>query len=227
MVRAKVNWIRSHQNSVQNHVRAQASEKYHRYLRLARRYLDQPAPALIITHGLSGSGKTTLTQPVLEALGAIRVRSDIERKRLFQLPPGARTGAGIAEGIYSAGTGDRTYKRLKELASVCLQAGWPVIVDAAFLERGRRNYFRELAEKLELPFLILDFRAGASTLKARVQARNRAGTDASDADLAVLDHQLAHYTPMSATDAPFTLYVDTEHMSGDEIAHQVRKRITG
>lgn len=223
MVRAKVNWIRSHQDGVKDAVRTQASEKYHRYLRLAQQYLDHPSPALIITHGLSGSGKTTLTQPVLEALGAIRVRSDIERKRLFQLPSAARTGAGIAEGIYSTDAGDRTYKRLAELTALCLQAGWPVIVDATFLERQRRDSFRRLAEKYDVSFLILDFRASASSLKARVRARSEAASNASDADLAVLQHQIAHYEPLSGSEAAYTVSIDTASMNGDAAAVQVQK----
>lgn len=227
MVRAKVNWIRSHQDHMENAVRAQASEKYHRYLRLAQRYLGHPAPALIITHGLSGSGKTTFTQPVLEALGAIRIRSDIERKRLFQLPPEARTRAGIDAGIYSAGAGDRTYRRLADLAGVCLRAGWPVIVDAAFLERQRRDRFRRLAEEYDVPFLILDFRAGETALKARVLARSEAASDASEADLAVLQHQIARYEPLSDDEAAGTLGIDTESMSGDAAAVQVQKRLAG
>jgi aminoglycoside phosphotransferase family enzyme/predicted kinase len=223
MVRAKVNWIRSHQDVVKDAVRAQASEKYHRYLRLAQQYLDHPSPALIITHGLSGSGKTTFTQPVLEALGAIRIRSDIERKRLFQFPSVARTGAGIAEGIYGTDAGDRTYKRLAELTALCLQAGWPVIVDATFLERQRRDSFRRVAEKYDVPFLILDFRASESSLKARVRARSEAASDASDADLAVLQHQIANYKPLSDDEAAFTLGIDTERMNGVTAVEQIRE----
>ena len=55
------------------------------YLALARQCLGQYRPALIITHGLPGSGKTTFSQLALQQMGAIRIRSDVERKRLFGL----------------------------------------------------------------------------------------------------------------------------------------------
>ncbi|MDX8379944.1 MAG: AAA family ATPase [Gallionella sp.] len=39
-----------------------------------------------ITHGLSGSGKTHLTPILLQEPGIIRLRSDVERKRLATPP---------------------------------------------------------------------------------------------------------------------------------------------
>ena len=72
-------------------------------------------PVLIIHHGLSGSGKTTCSQTVLEALGAIRIRSDVERKRLHGFAPGARTGAAVADGIYRSEATRATYERLAQL----------------------------------------------------------------------------------------------------------------
>ena len=34
-------------------------------------------------HGFSGSGKTQISTALVDNLGAIRLRSDVERKRLF------------------------------------------------------------------------------------------------------------------------------------------------
>ena len=42
-------------------------------------------PRLLITQGVSGSGKSTVAQQLLTVAGAIRLRSDVERKRLFGL----------------------------------------------------------------------------------------------------------------------------------------------
>ena len=55
------------------------------YLALALALSGSADPRLLITHGLPGSGKTHLTQVLVEAAAAIRVRSDVERKRLFGL----------------------------------------------------------------------------------------------------------------------------------------------
>jgi predicted kinase len=225
MVRAKVRCIRAGQQGLESAAGIQAREQYRAYVRLAEKYITAPKPFLLITHGLSGSGKTSFSQAVLEATGAIRVRSDIERKRLFRLEPNARINSGIREGIYADAAGDRTYARLAELASQILRAGLPVIVDAAFLEKHRRDIFRDLAKELAVPFLILNFQASEAALKSRVRARSRAGTDASDADLAVLEHQLENYQPLAAPEDAYTLTIDTEQMSGDEAVRLVRNRL--
>jgi uncharacterized protein len=225
MVRAKVRWILANEEGIDNATRLQAKEQALSYLRLAEKYAAERRPALLITHGLSGSGKTTVSQTVLEAIGAVRVRSDVERKRLFQPGPGGRTRSGIGEGLYNAASGDRTYARLAELASRILRAGWPVIVDAAFLEKNRRDLFHDLAKRNNARFLILNFQGAETALKARVRERSRKGTDASDADLAVLEHQLKTYQPPTSAEEAYALTIDTDRLSGDEAARLVKDRL--
>ncbi|NIQ13728.1 MAG: AAA family ATPase, partial [Candidatus Dadabacteria bacterium] len=85
------------------------SEDYNHYLDLAYQYIHPTNPALIITHGLSASGKTTCTQKILEELGAVRIRSDIERKRLHGITEYAESGSKTASGLYSKNNTERTY----------------------------------------------------------------------------------------------------------------------
>ena len=87
----------------------------------------------MLTHGLSGSGKTLLTQGLLELIGAIRVRADVERKRLFGLDPLARSDAALKATLYSATATQVTQARLREMAALALPAGHSVILDATFL----------------------------------------------------------------------------------------------
>ena len=151
---------------------------------------------LTITHGLSGSGKTTLTQTLLEKHGMIRLRSDVERKRLAGLDACARGGETL--GLYSESFGLRTYQHLAEVAEGLLQAGWPVIVDAAFLMRRERDLFRDLARRLGVNFQILQIQVDPDILRERVRSRQAKGNDASDADLRVLEHQLATALPLDS-----------------------------
>lgn len=191
MVRAKVAAIRLGQDDLAPERRRETRHLLVSYLDLAERYTRPVPTPLLITHGPSGSGKTTLTQPLLETLGAVRLRSDVERKRLFGLAADADTGSAVDSGIYSRDASDRTYAKLAELAREVLAAGYPVIVDATFLERERRAAFTALARDLQVPYAILDFRAEPEALRERVRQRGAAGTDASEADLAVLERQLA------------------------------------
>ncbi|HET9405549.1 MAG TPA: AAA family ATPase, partial [Burkholderiales bacterium] len=98
LVRAKVHLMRSRQPRVGRAEKARLARAFHGYLRLAGRYAAPARGALVIAHGLSGSGKSTATQPLIEGLGAIRLRSDLERKRLHGLAPLAVSGSGPGRG---------------------------------------------------------------------------------------------------------------------------------
>jgi len=192
LVRAKVAALRAAQETT-----AAEAGPAHPYLDLALSITQAPAPALLITHGPSGSGKTTLTQGLLETLGAIRIRADVERKRLFGLDPLARSGAALHAGLYSRSATAATYERLCELARPVLDGGCSVVLDATFLRRAQRDGARQLAAALGLRFVILDFEADEQTLRERVGRRGARGDDASEADLAVLDAQLCEAEPLA------------------------------
>ncbi|PKO66330.1 MAG: aminoglycoside phosphotransferase [Betaproteobacteria bacterium HGW-Betaproteobacteria-17] len=196
LVRAKVAAIRSAQTAGAG--RDAALAEVRALLALATT-LARPLPArLDITHGLSGSGKTTVTQKRMQVPGAIRLRSDVERKRLAGLDALAKSGSGVGESLYAAGATQNTYKHLAHLAGQLLDAGWPVIVDATFTARWQRDRLREVARTRQAAFRILDFPVPLATLRERIVQRARSGGDASEADLAVLQHQLDTEEPLAA-----------------------------
>ena len=167
-------------------VQAQEMAVCRDYLKLADECLARGRHALILTHGLPGSGKSTFAQAALERLRAIRIRSDVERKRLFGMNPLDNSRSGSGEGIYSTDATRRTYARLHELARGLLDAGFAVIVDAAFLGQGEREQFHALAQRMSVPFAMVSMQASTDTLGARITRRHAAGGDASEADLGVL-----------------------------------------
>jgi aminoglycoside phosphotransferase family enzyme/predicted kinase len=211
LVRAKVACIRLGQAGLSENDRRQARKQYRTYETLAETYTTAPAPWLAITHGLSGSGKTTLSQMLLEASGAIRIRTDVERKRLFGLAPDARTASGIDQGLYTPVATQRTYGLMADQARSVLSAGFPVIADGAFLKRDQRGTLRSVAEACGTPFIILDLEADESSLRTRLAERTRAGRDASEADLAVLKNQIATREILDQGERKFALRVDTEN----------------
>ncbi|MEO5695741.1 MAG: AAA family ATPase, partial [Burkholderiaceae bacterium] len=168
------------------------------YLRLAKALSRGGDPRLAITNGLPGSGKTFVSQRLLESVGAIRVRSDVERKRLFGLDALQSSRAAVPEGIYDADATTRTYARLLEVARVTLAAGWPVLVDAAFLRRAERARFAALADARAVPFTIVDCQAEPALLRRRLAQRAAAGNDASEADGSVLDFLTERAEPLDA-----------------------------
>jgi len=137
----------------------------------------------------------------------VRLRSDVERKRLEGLAPAMKSGSGLDRGLYREEATRATYAELDRLARRVLAAGWPVVVDAACLRRWQRELFRALAADMHLPWVIIACGADPALLRERVVRRSLAGQDASEADLAVLARQLGNREPL-AEDEP-ALRVDT------------------
>lgn len=210
LVRAKVAHIQYRQ-SAEVSGRQASWQRFVRHVELARRYADKPTPyPLIITHGLSGAGKTWLTERLVELKGAIRLRSDVERKRLWGLEAEARTRSGLGADLYQPAMTERTYARLRELARGILTSGFPVIVDAAFLKRSQRETFRQLAAELNVPFRILHLKASETTLRKRIAKRESERGDASEATLAVLDYQLRSLELLTEEELKLTVQANTE-----------------
>ncbi len=209
MVRAMVARLRAVQLGSGDARRAVLAE-YHGYLDLAQSYARPPRPAIILTHGLAGSGKTTLSQALLEVLGAVRIRTDVERKRLHEHQAYDRSLGGLDRGLYAPDATEATYRHVCATTSGIIAAGHVAVVDAAFLKRWQRDLFRELASRLQVPFLIVTFTAREATLRDRIMRRATEGRDASDADLAVLDHQLRVQEPLTPDERADAVTYDSE-----------------
>ena len=186
LVRAKVALIRLRQPQLSHHVRLREHTTFEHYLRLAEQLREPGRPAVIAMSGLSGSGKSTVAQCLAECLGGVRVRSDVERKRLFGLAPDAASRGDI----YTAEANRRTYVRLAECARSIVGAHVPVVIDAAALRRDERRAFRVVAEQLGVASALVLCEAPVEVLRARVASRAASGGDASEADLAVLERQI-------------------------------------
>jgi aminoglycoside phosphotransferase family enzyme/predicted kinase len=229
MVRAKIACIRTHQPGVDETARGAADRQYRDYLGLAGSLSVSGRPALVVMHGLAGSGKTTVAQAMLERIGAVRVRSDVERKRLHGLAARARTHAEPYAGIYAPESTRLTYERLKQAARDIVESGHCVVVDAAFLWRAEREQFRALARELGAPFLIASCRASEGTLRSRVVRREAAMSDASEAGVAVLANQLATQEPLGADELAHAALIDSESDEArlQKAIDEIAARITG
>ncbi|MCU0976837.1 MAG: AAA family ATPase [Steroidobacteraceae bacterium] len=198
-VRAKVAALRH----AQSHDPATEAELA-RYLVEAGRLAAPRAPRLIATMGLAASGKSRLAEALLAPLGGVRVRSDVERKRLAGLAAHQSSGGTI----YGPEMTARTYARLGEAAAHGLAGGFDVVVDAACLLRRERDALRALARSRDVPFRLLELTAPRELLEARLEARASAGTDASEATREVLAKQLRFAEPPGPDERSGTLAVD-------------------
>lgn len=219
MVRAKIARLRWAQLNGSPE-REELASAYATYVNLAKRESEPPQPAVIITHGVAGSGKTTCSDVVIASVGAVRIQSDIERKRLYGLAADARTHSAPGDGLYSTHITQETYGRVSALVRIVVTAGYTAIADATFLKRWQRDLLRGVAADRRLPFVIIACTAPASVLRARVSRRLERGADASEATLAVLEEQRLNADALAADEMPFVVRCDAN--TSEECAETAR-----
>lgn len=207
LVRAKVAAIRSEGRSDDSKRSADLDELAH-YLGMAKRQIAPRTAVLVVMSGLSGSGKTWFSTKLMGALPAIRIRSDLERKRMFGLGETENSNSGVGEGIYTTAASRELYGTLFALAHSILEADHNVILDAAFLRRAERAGAIEIARRCASFPAILAVTAPPATLRQRIRARAREGGDASEANLGVLDYQLGIAEPVADAEPALLIEVN-------------------
>jgi uncharacterized protein len=211
LVRAKVAAIRLSQDDLEMQERASLEQDLHDYIDLAESYTQVGQPAIVITHGASGSGKSFTGRLLAMWLPAVQIRSDVERKRLAGLEPQADSGSEPWAGVYSEESTWKTYQRLLDLAEDLVAYGFITIVDATFLKQEQRQLFADMAERMLVPFVILDMQISESLLHQRVKGRAERGHGVSEADEEILDLQLETAEPLAGEELASVVVVTEDH----------------
>lgn len=220
LVRAKVDAIRLAQPGTDTAERARLGERLCRHVELATTRAAGRQPLAIITTGYSGSGKSYVAARLAPALGAVWVRSDVERKRLHGLDPSAPAPAAPGTGLYTSRASERTYARLADIARSALAAGLDVIADAAFLDSQLRMRWIDLALGAGACPVVLACDAPPDVLRERVAARHG---DPSDAGLDVLEGQLRMAQAIEPGEVHWRVQVDTRgEIDADQLAASLR-----
>lgn len=207
--------------------RATSLRTYRNYANLAESYSAIPSRLLAITHGVSAVGKSHVAMRLVEALGAVRVRSDVERKRLFGEQQQAEAGH-LQTGIYDQDASAATYQRLQQLAATILRAGFPVVLDATYLKQAQRQAAAEVASSTGVPLLILDCQAPEAVIASWLAQRQAQNTDPSDATLEVVKAQQASREPLDEVELQQSTRVETQDASSmNQVIDQIRQRLPG
>ena len=207
MVRTKIAAIRLGQE-LSDEERAEVTEAYREYLSLAETYTADPDPRMIITFGPSGCGKSVAAGKLAARVPAVQIRSDVERKRLAGLSALARSDSGVDAGLYTSEMSERTYARLLAVSRAVIEAGFTAIADATFLKAAQRAPFRALADACAVGFGILAPEAPPEELRRRVETRLARGDDPAEADVRVLEKQLAILEPLTADEAALRIEME-------------------
>lgn len=205
LVRAKVLALRA-QQATDAATRASAWAECRGYIAAAAGHARAGTGRLVITCGPSGSGKSRLAAALVTALPAIRIRADVERKRLAGHAPAERHAAAADAGLYAPTITQATYAWLLEAAGGLVRAGLDVIVDATFQDPRQRHAAAATARAAGAGFAILECTAPAALLRARVAARR---DDPSDATTDILERQLRGWQGPAAGERACTVRVDT------------------
>jgi uncharacterized protein len=162
------------------------------YLDAAQAYLTPPPPFMLAIGGLQGTGKSTLARRLAPDLGrapgAVVLRSDELRKRLFDRAPEDR----LPQEAYAETANQKVNAALVDLARTVVQGGHAVIMDATFLDSPMRQAAETAAREAGVRFLGVWLHAPLAELERRIEARRN---DASDATLAVLRRSAESETP--------------------------------
>lgn len=236
MVRAKIAAIRSAQLGRVTGSLPQASAaamQANQLIALAASWcICPPTPRLLITHGVSGSGKSWLARRLAARIGAVCIRSDVERARLYPKNDqphhdhDSRDDGGDASRYGSQAT-HAVYTHLLTQADHALAAGMSVILDATYLSFDERQLAARHAAASGVGFCILSLSASRERLEQRIEERAQRGDDASEADARVLAMQLASDHQLAAHEHGAALLINAGE-AGDieQIVHRLEQRPT-
>jgi len=196
-VRGKVESFRLNDGAIAPEDQALARRRAARYFRMARGYIERRRlkPTLFITCGLMGSGKSTLAGQLAFELGIASFDSDTTRKQIAGMSPDTAAADAFGAGLYDRSSSDATYAALLQRAEEQLQNGASVIIDAAFPTRLRRIPFAALAERLQVPLVILHVACSEAENRRRLLEREASGRSVSDGRAELLAAQAAGFEP--------------------------------
>jgi aminoglycoside phosphotransferase family enzyme/predicted kinase len=156
------------------------------YFELARRLIAPPPPTLVAIGGRSGTGKSALARALAPELapppGAVVLRSDVERKALFDRDESEK----LPGGAYAAGVTLQVYAVIADKTRRAAAAGHSAIMDAVFAQPAERFAAEQSAAVLGVPFHGFFLEAPLATRLHRVGGRRG---DASDADAEIAREQ--------------------------------------
>ncbi len=159
-----------------------------RYFAYARRFMMPAPPRLVAIGGVSGTGKSTIAARIAPQLGrapgAVHLRSDIERKRLFGVPEHHH----LPDEAYARPVTEEVFASLRAQAAIALAAGQSVVVDAVHRRPEERDLIARVAAAANAPFAGIWLEAPLDVATERVEARR---DDASDATAAIVAMQAA------------------------------------
>lgn len=194
-------WIQQHLN------------QFFHYLNLAHCFItEKRLPFMVLMHGLSGSGKSFLSSQLMTHPGLIRIRSDVERKRLLQIPTHQPIPEHLKKSAYQPTHNQKTFDHLHKLATIIIEASYAVLIDATFLRHLYRQMFIRLAEHYSISWRIIATVAPHAFLVDMLRNRKNQRNEPSDATERVINMQEDLLEPLTAQEKMHSIILDSSHI---------------
>ncbi len=204
---------------------AQKMTHFDKYVEIAERCAALPNRLLLTMFGLSGTGKSTVAMRLVERLGMIRIRSDVERKRLFGFEAHHHSTEKQASNLYSGDATERTYTKLGALCTAVLDAGYSVVVDATNLKQWQRQCFQDIGDSRGVPVSIACCEASMSVIREWIAKRQRKDNDVSEADLDVVEKQIRDMEALTPEEQLHAFVIHSDILQETrELVSEIRKR---
>lgn len=207
VVRAKIALLSQLSPDISAAQKDQFMQQYEQYINLAESYSALPNRFVLIMNGVSGTGKSTIALRLVDRLGPIRIRSDVERKRLYGIAVNEHPGPHDAKLIYNENATQKTYSILTALSAEILDSGLSVIIDATNLRQWQRDVIQVVANERGVPVCIALCESSMSVIQEWIQKRSIEGGDASDADLNVVFKQIKTLEPLNEEELKQTITI--------------------
>jgi hypothetical protein len=211
LVRGKIAAFVSADEGATFEVRERAAREARQYFVLALASARRPVlgPRLIAVGGIIGTGKSTIAEELRRMLGAPIVDTDRTRKHMLGVAATDRVYRGAWSDAYDPGFTDRVYDEVLSRASVVLESGRPVVVDASFRSRAARSRVADLAAERGVPFSFVECQAPLDVCRERLEARAQRTDAVSDGRVEILDDFVARWEPVDEVPAVQHVVLDT------------------
>jgi len=215
-VRGKVASLLALDGEASSVARGRAYDEARRYFLLSVAFERPPLepPRIIAVGGQIASGKSTVASSIAQRIAAPLLSSDRTRKRLAGREPTESMKSEAWSEHYSEAATEDVYEELLRRAELIVRSGRPVVVDASFRTVSMRRRFHEAADRLGVPFLLVECHAERSARLERLRARERAMNHESDARSDLLDTFEAAYEPPEELPARAHERIDTSKNRG-------------
>jgi len=181
-VRAKIAAIRLAQGDL---TAASLLQGYHR---LMADHLDRSSVRLVVVGGAPGVGKSTVAEGIASELGYIWLRSDEIRKNLAGLSGTEHAFSEPDTGIYTPEFTRTVYAEMLREATMLLEMGESVVLDASWASADDRDNARQVAATTSSELVEIECVLDAAIAKERIARRLSSLQNPSDATPQIADH---------------------------------------